>query len=78
VDNPAMVMSLVASTRGVTLIPTYVENLMPWSVISRPLVGEAPTIDLVVGYSKSNNSPILKMFLSHLDDLIARVSKPQR
>jgi LysR family hca operon transcriptional activator len=78
VDNPAMVMSLVASTRGVTLIPEYVKNLMPWSVVSRPLAGEAPTIDLAVGYNKSNNSPILKMFLSHLDDLIARVSKLQR
>lgn len=78
VDNPAMVMSLVASTRGVTIIPSYVENLMPWSVVSRPLAGEPPTIDLVAGYSKSNNSPILKMFLSHLDDLIARVSKLQR
>ena len=78
VDNPAMVMSLVASTRGVTIIPAYVENLMPWSVVSRPLAGEPPTIDLVAGYSKSNNSPILKMFLSHLDDLITRVSKLQR
>ncbi|MGH8159083.1 MAG: LysR family transcriptional regulator [Rhodanobacter sp.] len=78
VDNPAMVMSLVASTRGVTLIPAYVKNLMPWSVVSRPLAGETPTIALVVGYNKANNSPILKMFLSHLDDLIARVSKLQR
>ena len=77
VDNPAMVMSLVASTRGLTLIPAYVQNLMPWSVVSRPLIGEPPTIDLAVGYSKSNPSPILKMFLSHLDDLIARVSKPK-
>jgi LysR family transcriptional regulator, hca operon transcriptional activator len=39
VDNPAMVMSLVASTRGMTLIPDYVENLLPWSVVSRPLAG---------------------------------------
>lgn len=77
VDNPAMVMSLVASTRGLTLIPAYVEKLMPWSVVSRPLIGEPPTIDLTVGYSKSNPSPILKMFLSHLDDLIASVSKPK-
>ena len=75
VDNPAMVMSLVASTRGVTLIPAYVQKLMPWSVVSRPLEEEAPTIDLAVGYSKSNNSPILRMFLSHLDDLIERVAK---
>ncbi|MFC3654082.1 LysR substrate-binding domain-containing protein [Dyella humi] len=77
VDNPAMVMSLVASTRGLTLIPAYMQKLMPWSVVSRPLIGEPPTIDLTVGYSKSNPSPILKMFLSHLDDLIARVSKPK-
>lgn len=75
VDNPAMVMSLVASTRGLTLIPAYVENLMPLSVVSRPLAGEVPTIDLVVGYSKANRSPILKLFLSRLDELIARVSK---
>jgi LysR family hca operon transcriptional activator len=75
VDNPAMVMSLVASTRGVTLIPAYVEKLMPWSVVSRPLAGDVPTIDLAIGYSKANTSPILKLFLSRADDLISRVSK---
>jgi LysR family hca operon transcriptional activator len=47
---------------------------MPWSVTSRPLKGEAPTIDLVVGYHKANTSPILRMFLSRIDDLITRVS----
>jgi len=75
VDNPAMVMSLVASTRGIALIPSYVEPLMPWSVVSRPLADNAPTIDLVVGYSESNQSPILQLFLSHLDDLMASVDK---
>lgn len=75
VDNPAMVMSLVASTRGVVLIPSYVEPLMPWSVVSRPLAGKTPLVDLVVGYSESNQSPILHLFLSHLDDLMARVNK---
>jgi LysR family hca operon transcriptional activator len=77
VDNPAMVMSLVASTRGVSLIPSYVEPLMPWSVVSRPLAGKAPMVDLVVGYSPSNQSPILHLFLSHLDELIARVRKSE-
>jgi LysR family transcriptional regulator, hca operon transcriptional activator len=73
-DNPAMVMSLVASMRGTSLIPAYVENLMPWSVVSRPLAGDVPTIDLAVGYKKTNNSPVLKLFLARLDELIARVS----
>ncbi|MDE1187266.1 MAG: LysR family transcriptional regulator [Pantoea sp.] len=69
VDNPAMVMSLVASTRGLTLIPAYVQNLMPWSVTSRPLGGDVPMIDLSIGYSKTNTSPVLKLFLSRLTEL---------
>ncbi|MDR5817077.1 LysR family transcriptional regulator [Caballeronia sp. LZ033] len=74
VDNPAMVMSLIASTRAVTLIPAYVQNLMPWSVVSRPLQGEAPTIDLVVGYSPGNAAPIVKLFLSRLEELKANTT----
>jgi LysR family hca operon transcriptional activator len=70
VDNMAMAMSLVASTRGVALMPAYAKNLLPPSVVSRPLEGEAPTIDVAVGYSKSNASPILKLFLSRLDELV--------
>jgi LysR family hca operon transcriptional activator len=75
VDNLAMAMSLIASTRGVALLPAYAQNFMPWSVISRPIKGNAPTIDLVIGYNKANTSPTLKLFLSRLDKLIARVSK---
>jgi LysR family transcriptional regulator, hca operon transcriptional activator len=74
VDNLAMAMSLIASTRGVALLPAYAQNFMPWSVISRPLKGEAPTIDLVIGYHKANTSPILRIFLSRVDDLIAQIS----
>jgi LysR family hca operon transcriptional activator len=75
VDNLAQVMSLVASTRGLALMPAYAKNLLPWSVVSRPLEGEAPTIDLAVGYSKSNTSPILKLFLSRLDELVGTNQK---
>lgn len=71
----SMAVALVASTRGVALLPAYVRNLLPNSVSSRPLRGDVPTVDLVVGYSKMNDSPILKLFLSRIDDLIARVSK---
>jgi LysR family transcriptional regulator, hca operon transcriptional activator len=75
VDNIAMAMSLVASTRGVALLPAYVRNFMPWSVISRPIKGQAPTIDLAIGYKRANASPTLKLFLSRTDELIARVSE---
>jgi len=70
VDNLAMAISLVASTRGLALMPAYAKNLLPWSVVSRPLEGEAPTIEVAVGYSKSNTSPVLKLFLSRLDELM--------
>jgi LysR family transcriptional regulator, hca operon transcriptional activator len=76
VDNMAMAISLVASTRGVALMPEYAKNLLPPSVVSRPLEGEAPTIDIAVGYSKSNSSPILEMFVSRLDDLVRLNQRP--
>jgi LysR family transcriptional regulator, hca operon transcriptional activator len=76
IDNLAMAISLVASTRGLALMPEYAKNLLPWSVVSRPLEGEAPTIDLAVGYSKANSSPILKLFLSRLGAL--RADAPTR
>ncbi len=72
VENFATVLSLVASLRGVALMPAYVEALLPWSVVSRPLRGEPPlTIDLAVGCRPDNSSPVLKTFLAGLDQLIA-------
>jgi LysR family hca operon transcriptional activator len=73
-DHLAMGMSLIASTGGVGLLPAYAQNFLPSSVTSRPLKGDIPTIDLVLGYKKSNQSPILKLLLSRLDELVARVS----
>jgi LysR family hca operon transcriptional activator len=75
-DHLAMGMSLIASTRGVGLLPAYAQNFLPSSITSRPLKGDTPTIELVLGYKKSNQSPILKLLLSRLDELVARVSRP--
>jgi LysR family hca operon transcriptional activator len=69
VDNMAMAMSLVASTRGLALMPAYALGLLPQSVVSRPLKGTPPTIDVAVGYSRTNTSPALKLFLSRLSSL---------
>jgi LysR family transcriptional regulator, hca operon transcriptional activator len=64
-----MAMSLIASTRGGALLPACAENFLPWPVTSRPLKGEAPTIDLVVGFNRTNRSPILELFLSRIDQI---------
>ena len=75
VDNMAMAMSLVVSTGGLALMPSYAKGLLPRSVVSRPLEGTAPTIDVAVGYNRTNTSPILKLFLSRLDELVGRNQK---
>ena len=74
-DHVTMGLSLIVSTRGVGLLPAYAQNFLPSSVTSRPLKGYTPTVDLVLGYKKSNESSILKLLLSRLDELMARVSK---
>lgn len=70
IDNFAMGISLVASTRGVALLPAYVQPLLPWSVVSRPLSVEPPTIDLAVGYRTDNPSEVLRKFLNDINQLI--------
>ena len=73
IDNFAMATSLVASTRGVGLLPASIESFLPLSLTSRPLAGEQPTVDLFLGYHRGNKSPILQTFLSRFDELTARI-----
>jgi hypothetical protein len=42
-------------------VPAYAQSFLPASVTSRPLNGDVPTVDLVLDYRKSNQSPILKL-----------------
>jgi LysR family hca operon transcriptional activator len=72
-ENLSSVLSLVTSTGGVTLMPLYVRMMLPASVVVRPLQGEPPTIDLVMGYSRSNTSALLKRFVSRAEELVAGV-----
>lgn len=73
-DNITSTMSLVESTGGVTVLPIYVQPLLSSAVVLRPLKGAPPTIDLVMGYSRANTSPLLKRFLARSDELIAAVA----
>jgi len=77
-DHLTMGMALIASTGGVGLLPAYAQNLLPSSVTIRPLKGDLPTVDLVLGYKKSNQSPALKLLLSRLDELVAHAANETR
>jgi LysR family hca operon transcriptional activator len=68
-------MSLIPSTRGIALLPVYAKTFLPDSVTTRPLQGIGPKIDLSVGYRKANPSSILKLFLSRIDELTAKVPR---
>jgi len=65
-ENVSMALSLVVSTGGTTILPEYALQLLPASVVARPLAEPVPTIDLVVGYDPANPSPYLKRFLGGL------------
>jgi LysR family hca operon transcriptional activator len=73
-ENLSSAMSLVASTGGVTLLPLYAQNLLSPSVVLRRLKGDTPTIDLVMGYSRSNSSALLKRLLARSDELVKKVA----
>ena len=47
-DNHSMTFSLVASTKGVSLLPLYARNLLPPTVVVTPLSGAVPSIDLAM------------------------------
>ena len=42
------------------------ERYLPGQITTRPVKGEAPTLDLVLAYHKANKSPILKLLLSRV------------
>jgi LysR family hca operon transcriptional activator len=73
IDNFSMAISLVTSTGGVAMLPESINGYLPPSITSRPVVGDRPTVGLVLRYHKLNTSPILKSFLSKIDVLAGRI-----
>ncbi|MCW6507755.1 LysR substrate-binding domain-containing protein [Lichenifustis flavocetrariae] len=78
IDNFAMAMSLVQANDGVALLPASIEVYLPPAMVSRPLSGEQPTIDLMLGFRAGNKSPILAKFLARADELAARLRHMNR
>ena len=75
VDNLGTAMSLIAATSALALLPAYARTFLPTAVTTRPLRGDTPKIDLSLGYRRTDDSPILKLFLSRANKLRERGSK---
>ena len=71
VHNVVHAISMITSTRAVMLLPAYTARYLPETITTRPVKGEAPTLDLVIAYHKANKSPILKLLLSRIGKLVA-------
>jgi LysR family transcriptional regulator, hca operon transcriptional activator len=69
VHNVVHAISMITSTRAVMLLPAYTKRYLPGSITTRPVQGEAPTLDLILAYHKANNSPILRLLLSQVGRL---------
>src|SRR3977135_3772316 len=69
VHNVVHAISMITSTRAVMLFPAYTKRYLPESIATRPVQGEAPTVDLVIAHHKANKSPILKLLLSRVGKL---------
>lgn len=69
VHNVVHAISMITSTRAVMLLPAYTAHYLPETITTRPVLGEAPTLDLVIAYQKANKSPILKLLLSRVGRL---------
>ena len=74
VHNVVHAISMITSIRAVMLLPAYTKRYLPESVTTRPVKGDAPTVDLIIAYNKANNSPILKLLLSSVGKLGATPS----
>ena len=74
VHNVVHAISMITSTRAVMLLPAYTKRYLPESITTRPVQGEAPTLDLVLAYHKANKSPILKLLLSRVGKLVGAPS----
>ena len=72
--NLSMAISLILSTESVGLLPMFTRNLLPSSVVGRPLAGTPPSVDLVIGFRRESRVPIVDYLLSRVEELASRLS----
>jgi LysR family hca operon transcriptional activator len=62
-------ISMVVSTKGITLIPEQARALMTPNVVALPLEGTSPTMELCLGYSEANSSQLLRRVLNRWEEI---------
>jgi len=62
-------LSLVATGRGISLMPKCVERLKRPGIVCRPLRGPVPDTEMGVAYDPSNRSRLLRAFVAVVDEV---------
>ncbi|MDM2933123.1 DNA-binding transcriptional regulator HcaR [Citrobacter sp. Cu233] len=66
--NILVTMNLVGMGLGVTLIPGYMNNFNTGQVVFRPIVGDIPTISLLMAWKKGTIKPALADFIATVQE----------
>ncbi|MDM2905804.1 DNA-binding transcriptional regulator HcaR [Citrobacter sp. Cpo015] len=69
--NILVTMNLVGMGLGVTLIPGYMNNFNTGQVVFRPIVGDVPTIALLMAWKKGPIKPALTDFIATVHERLA-------
>ena len=71
-------LSLVRAGFGVALLPALIEQLAPAGVVFRNLTPALPQVPLYATYRADDSSPVLKLFLDTLRELVVEEGQTQR
>ncbi|MGO0674017.1 DNA-binding transcriptional regulator HcaR [Citrobacter werkmanii] len=69
--NILVTMNLVGMGLGVTLIPGYMNNFNTGQVVFRPIIGDVPTIVLLMAWKKGALKPALTDFIATVHERLA-------
>jgi LysR family transcriptional regulator, hca operon transcriptional activator len=69
VHNVVHAISMITSTGAIMMLPAYTKRYLPESITTRPVLGEIPSLELILAYHKANNSRVLKLLISKVSEL---------
>jgi DNA-binding transcriptional LysR family regulator len=72
VDDPLMVLGLVAAGVGVSLVPASARRTRPRGVVLRPLAPSPHILQTAVAWRADSSSPLVAGFLQVVRDVVAR------
>lgn len=74
-ESLLMALSLVRSSGGYCLLPSYAQTLCPPGLVAKPLAADAPHIELALAWHPENRSTALDAFLEAFFPQLSKASE---